>query len=90
MYKVHHGELPAFHTLFKTNSELHKHDTRQKSHYHPPLFRTNLGKSSLRYVGALLWNDILNSNIDPNVSNLIFSRNLKTAICNKTLQQKNM
>ena len=56
------------------------HDTRQSGHYHIPVCRTNLGKSSLGYFGAWLWNKILSADINPNVSDFIFSRNLKTAI----------
>ena len=44
-----------------------------------------LEKSSLRHFGALLWNTVLNADINPNVSDFIFSRNLKTAICNNLL-----
>ena len=36
----------------------------------------------LRYVGASIWNNILSVNINPNVSEFIFSRSLKAAICN--------
>ena len=61
------------------------HDTRQWGHYHIPVCRTNLGKSSLGYFGAQLWNKILNADINPNVSDFIFSRNLKTTISALTI-----
>ena len=35
--------------------------------------------------GALLWNKVLSADINPNVSDFILSRNLKTAICNNLL-----
>ena len=85
MYRVYHGELSTFQFLFVKNSDIHMHDIRQSGHYHIPVRRTNLGKSSLRYFGAWLWNKILSADINPNVSDFIFSRNLKTAIYNNLL-----
>ena len=85
MYRVYHEELTTLKFLFIKNSDIHMHDTRHRGHYHIPLCRTNLGKSSLRYFGALLWNKVLNADINPNVSDFIISRNLKTAICNNLL-----
>ena len=85
MYRVYHEELTTLRFLFIKNSDIHMHGTRQRGHYHIPLCRTNLGKSSLRYFGALLWNKVLNADINPNVSDFIFSRHLKTAICNNLL-----
>ena len=54
MYRVYHGEFRTLQFLFVRNSDIHKHDTRQRGHYHIPVCRTNLGKSSLRYFGACL------------------------------------
>ena len=88
MYRVYHNELTTLQFLFIKNSDTHMHDTCQRGHYHIPLYITTLGKSSLRYVGALLWNKVLNAVINPNVSDSIFSRNLTTAICNNLLKQK--
>ena len=85
MYRIYHGELSVLHCLFTKNSDIHVHNTRQKCHYHMPLCRTNLGKCGLRYVGASVWNSILSVNINPNVSEFIFSRSLKAAICNNLL-----
>ena len=85
MYRIYHGELSVLHCLFTKNSDIHVHNTRQKCHYHMPLCRTNLGKCGLRYVGASVWNSILSVNINPNVSEFIFSRSLKAAICDSLL-----
>ena len=85
MYRIYHGELHVLHGFFTKTSNIHVHDTRQKCHYHLPLCRTNLGKCGLRYVGASVWNNILSVNINPNVSEFIFSRSLKAAICNNLL-----
>ena len=85
MYRIYHGELSVLHCLFTKNSDIHVHNTRQTCHYHMPLCRTNLGKCGLRYVGASVWNSILSVNINPNVSEFIFSRSLKAAICDSLL-----
>ena len=85
MYRIYHGELSVLHCLFTKNSDIHVHNTRQKCHYHMPLCRTNLGKCGLRYVGASVWNSILSVNINPSVSEFIFSRSLKAAICKNLL-----
>ena len=71
MFRVHHGELSTFQFLFVKNSDIHMHNTRQSGHYHIPMCRTNLGKSSLRYFGAWLWNKILSTDINSNVSDFI-------------------
>ena len=54
MYKVYHGELSTLQFLFVKNSDIHMHDSRQRGHYHIPVYRTNLGKNSLWYFGAWL------------------------------------
>ena len=85
VYRIYHRELRVLHCLYKTNSDIHVHNTRQKCHYHMPLCRTNLGKCGLRYVGASVRNNILSVIINPKISEFIFSRSLKAAICNKLL-----
>ena len=74
MYRINHGELSVLHCLFRKNSDIHVHDTRQKCHYYLSLCRTNLGKCGLRYVGASVWNSILSVNVNPYVNEFIFSR----------------
>ena len=54
MYRVYHGELSTLQFLFVKNSDIHRHYTRQSGHYHIPVCRTNLGKSSLRYLALVL------------------------------------
>ena len=88
LYRVYHGELSTLQFLFVNHRDIHMHDTRQSGHYHIPVCRTNLGKSNLWYFGAWLWNKILSAHINPNVSDFISSRNLKTAIYNSLLKKK--
>ena len=33
MYRINHGELSVLHCLFRKNSDIHVHDTRQKCHH---------------------------------------------------------
>ena len=87
MYRVYHRELTTLQFRSK-NTDIHLHDARQRGHYHIPLCRTNLGKSSLRYFGAVLSNKVLNADFNTDVSGLIFSRNVKTVICNNSLEVK--
>ena len=66
-------------------SDMHVHNARQKCHYDMPLCGTNLGKCDLRFVDTSVWNSIVSVNINPNVTEFVFFRNLKAAICNNLL-----
>ena len=57
-------------------------DTR---HYHIPSCKTNLGKRSLKYTGAVIWNNILKLGINPNISDFMFAKKLKHAIIESLL-----
>ena len=60
MFKFQHEELPrVFHDIFKSNSLVHSHHTRQSFELHIPLVNTNYTKMSIRYVGLILWNKML-------------------------------
>ena len=85
IYRIYHGELRVLHCLFTKHGDVLVHTILQKCHYDMPLFRTNLGKCGLAYFGASVANDILSVNINPNVTEFIFSRSLKAAICNNLL-----
>ena len=59
MFRIYNHELQnLFGDFFTVNRELHGHNTRQALHYHIPLFKTNLGKSFMRYYGAMIWNNV--------------------------------
>ena len=81
MFRIHNHELEnIFSDFFTVNNELHTHDTRQALHYHIPSPKTNLGKSCLRYHGAVIWNKIIAMKISTKTSDFVFSRNLKSNI----------
>ena len=82
MYRIYHGDLRV---PFTISNDIHTRNTCQKRHYHISLCRINPEKCGLRYVGAFVWNNILSVNINPNVSEFIFSRSRKAAICNNLL-----
>ena len=80
MFKIHHKIVTMFDDFFVRNDDVHSYATRQSNHYHIPLCRKNIGKASFRYTGAVTWNAILNQEIDLNVSDYLFARNVKCVI----------
>ena len=80
MFRIYSGEIDSLRSLFETNEEIHHYETRQKSHYHIPSCKTNLGKRNFKYNGAVIWNDILKAGINPSDNEFLFAKNLKLAI----------
>ena len=80
MFRIQNNELPIFQNFFKRNRDVHFHDTRQKDYFHIPPFKTKLGKASLRYNGASIWNVILKVGIDTKSSEFQFAKSLKSEI----------
>ena len=58
MYKYHHGWLPSVLDMFKRNSDIHSHRTRQANLLQIPTFSTELGKISFKYQAVKIWNDL--------------------------------
>ena len=85
MYRIHHGDITMLDGYFIKNSNVHTHNTRQTDHYHVPPVKTNLGKASFKYQGALIWNNILKHEIDISVSDHLFAKNIKGLILQKLL-----
>ena len=85
MFKIHNDESHMFKAFFIKKSEIHEHETRQKYHYHIPSFKTNLGKNSLRYTGAVLWNKILKLGLNLETSDYIFSAGFKSVLLGNLL-----
>ena len=85
MYRVYNGDYSLFQPMFVKNKDIHDHNTRQIDHYHMPKFKSRLGKSSLRYSGALIWNNILKLGIADVNSEYTFAKHLKLAIMNGKL-----
>ena len=59
MFKFHDNKLPKiFHNMFSLNIDIHSIHTRSAGKLHLFKVRTELGKRSIRYHGAILWNKI--------------------------------
>ena len=80
-YRVYHGTLELFQGYFLVNSDVHNYLTRQTDHYHLPLFHTDLGKSSLRYYDAILWNNIILSEVTYECSEYVFCKKYSIKLC---------
>ena len=81
MYHVYTSEVvTVFQRLFSTNRNIHTHETRQSDHFNIPLYHKNIGKSSIRYRGAVIWNNVLKIGIELNCSKMIFKQHLKSHI----------
>ena len=53
------GTLPCiFSDIFTYNRYVHDHHTRSSYKFHPPCVKTERSKKSIRYHGAVLWNDL--------------------------------
>ena len=62
MHQFSRGKLQAlFNDFFQSNNTIHNHSTRQADHFHPPIFKSNLGIKSLRKTGAEIWNSVVKS-----------------------------
>ena len=74
-------QIPClFNILLETVRNVHEYDARQSGHLHIPIVTTNLGKCKLSYNGTVLWNNILNENINPETSEAVFAKTLKHSI----------
>ena len=86
MYRIYYEDITLFDSMFMKNEQVHNYDTRQRDHYHVPGFKSRLGKINLRYNGVIVWNSILSSGVPVDVSQAVFSKQLKCAIINGTLK----
>ena len=81
MFRLHTRENQnSFNDFFIVNRDLHRHDTMQASHYHPPSFKSDLGKACLRYHGAITWNKIISLQIPTQCSEFHFKKILKMKV----------
>ena len=59
MYKFNKNLLPVyFNMFFKTNEQIHHHDTRGKSNIHFISHNITMRSFSIRVQGPLLWNSL--------------------------------
>ena len=78
MHRLCIDQVPSlFKPLFQRNRELHNYSTRTADHFHILLVKSDLGKTGIRFRGAVIWNSILNGGINPEVSETVFKKFLK-------------
>ena len=81
MFRFHNGLLPEiFDSFFTTNYEIHSHDTRSRTHLHPSIFKSELGRKGIRRRGMFIWNQIISLKISLDTSQPVFKQNCKRLI----------
>ena len=81
MFRYHHELVPGiFHGYFTPNTDVHKYYTRQSTYFHIPVVKSDLSKFSIRYRGAMIWNEILKLGIDTCTSEMVFMKSVKSRI----------
>jgi len=68
--------------MFTLNKDIHGHETRQANHLNIPFFDKNIGKSSIRFRGAVIWNNVLKTGIKFDCSKTKIINQLKILIVN--------
>ncbi len=59
MFALHEGILPSpLMTMFRSNHEIHQHNTRNKNNPHIEPRKTNRASNSLRHTGPSVWYQI--------------------------------
>ena len=70
MYLHYYGKRPeTLNDYFVMNDSIHSCNTRSDSKIHIDLKRTNYGKFSLQYRGAIMWNSLPNDTKELKSSN---------------------
>ena len=59
---------------------VHKYHTRHSTYFHIPVVKGDLSKFSIRYRGAVIWNEILKLGIDTCTSDMAFMKSVKLRI----------
>ena len=77
MFCMSIGKVPECLTsLFKKNSDFHSYSTRIANLYHVPPVMIDLRKTRIKYRGATIWNLIALEEINLEVSEAVFKKNL--------------
>ena len=75
MFRVYHGQVPDFFfTFFVRNCDIHPHETRLAGHFHIPSVQLDLSKTGIKYKGAIIWNNILQEDVNLDVSEAVFQK----------------
>ena len=75
MFRVYHGQVPEFFSpFFVRNCDIHQHETRSAGHLHIPPVKLDLSKTGIKYKGAIIWNNILQEDVNLDVSEAVFKK----------------
>ena len=89
MYKVYIGDLiRVFRNMFVVNQSIRPQVTRQSSYYHIPYHCKNIGQTSVRYRGTIVWNNVLKGSVSLNQSEMSFVKEVKTHIIAGSINDK--
>ena len=80
--------IPVFQNMFIKSSDIHSYETRQSNHLNIPLCHKDIGKTSIRYRGAIIWNNVLKSGIPLDQSNMFFKQQLRKQIMSGSIRDK--
>ena len=65
MYNVYQEKVPdVFEGFFVYNYQVHEHNTRTSFNLHVSPNDSNLCQTGIRYLGVIIWNQILNAEIN--------------------------
>ena len=77
MFRIFIGKVPeSLTSLFKKNSDYHSYSTRIADLYHVPCVKLDLSKTGIKYRGTSIWNLIALEEINLEVSEAVFKKNL--------------
>ena len=81
MHKYYLKNVPQlFYNFFTLVENVHCYRTRQSNNLYCPKVRTNLGMTGISYRGPLIWNKILDMEINLNTSDISFSKEIRKLI----------
>ena len=90
MYQVYISEvIDVFQCLFTTNKNIHSHETRQSDHFNIPMYHKNIGKTSIGYRGAVIWNNVLKSGMQLSLKFHISAGSIKDQLYWSSKEKKN-
>ena len=67
-------------SFFIRNKDIHSHNTRTADHFHIPIVKTDLGKTGIKYRGAVIWNIVIKDGINIDVSEAVFKKFLRKLV----------
>ena len=86
MFRYHIDDVPhIYEGYFSKILDIHDYETRTNDGLYVKHVKSDLGKTSISYRGTLIWNMIINTGINTDVSEAVFTKSLKKCIMNGSL-----